>query len=525
MKNRHSLEVSSILKEEVENLAKDLDLDINSLLSKLIHDFKISKSQNNGCDIWYHNENLKSQLNNNQSITTLYLDTISDSLYDGLYIADSQGYTIDINNAFTRISGINRGEVVGKHLKDLVDKKFFTNSVTLMVLKQKRQVTTMSTILRNNKKVLLTGNPIFNENGEIALVITNVRDITELISLKKKLEDSEKITKQYHQELTFLRNQQINKIDMIGKSNGTKQIKELIYKVAQVDATVLITGETGVGKEVVAREIYKNSPRKNGPFIKVNCAAIPENLLESELFGYEKGAFTGAQNKEKLGMFELANSGTILLDEIGELTIKLQSKLLRVLQEKEVTRLGGTRPIKLDVRVLASTNQKLEEQVKKGIFREDLYYRLNVIPIKVPPLRERREDIPILAHYFLKLFNKKYFKEKKFHISALKILNQYNWPGNIRELENYIERLVIITSDKVITDSHLLNILDNNILTTPNSFNMENLTLEDAVNLVEKELIEKALYKHGSTRKAAKALGVSQPTIVRKSHKLNIKAL
>lgn len=291
--------------------------------------------------------------------------------------------------------------------------------------------------------------------------------------------------------------------------------------MANTDITVLITGETGCGKEVFSTELHHKSNRKNLPYVKVNCAALPENLIESELFGYEKGAFTGALNKEKLGMFEVANGGTILLDEIGEMPLNLQSKLLRVLQEKEIMRIGGTKSIKLDVRVIAATNQDLSELIKQGKFREDLFYRLNVVPLKIPPLRERKDDIAILAYRFLEKFNIKYSKAKSFGSTAIKALESYSWPGNVRELENSIERLVVIDDNSYITNNDIINILgkDKISLSQVNT----NLTLKEAVSVFEKELIENALKKLGSTYKAARALGVTQPTVFRKAKAYGIK--
>jgi transcriptional regulator with PAS, ATPase and Fis domain len=301
-----------------------------------------------------------------------------------------------------------------------------------------------------------------------------------------------------------------------------KEVLEIVNRVADADATVLITGETGVGKEIVAREIHKNSLRKDGPFIKVNCASIPESLFESELFGYEKGAFTGATNNGKLGMFELANKGTILLDEIGEIPLNIQSKLLRVLQEKKVTRLGGTSVQKVDVRILAATNLDLKKQVEKGLFREDLYYRLNVIPINIPPLRERREDLFILAAHFLAFYNSKYNKDKTLAHNATELLRYYPWPGNVRELKNLIERLVLICPQEIITDKCISKIIGEKEVEPIYDNSYEKMHLNDAVATVEKELIYKALKDHGTTRGAAKVLGVSQPTIVRKANKYGI---
>ena len=448
------------------------------------------------------------------------LDDIIDSVYDGLYITDGHGFTTRINSSYTRMTGIKPDEVLGRHMQELVEAGYFSQSVTLIVLEKKEPVTIMHTI-KGEKRCLITGNPIFNEKGEITQVVTNVRDMTTLTDLKEKLEQTEELSRRYHLELEHLRKQQMEKSGALGQSLEMEHVLDLAQRAAEVDATVLVLGETGVGKEVIAREIHKKSPRSNGPFIKVNCAAIPENLLESELFGYDRGAFTGASNKGKPGMFELANSGTILLDEIGELPLALQVKLLRVLQEKEVARIGGTQSQDLDVRIIAATNQNLERQIKKGLFREDLFYRLNVIPIVIPPLRHRPEDISLLVKHYLDMFNKRYKKDRKLSTEALEVLKHYSWPGNIRELKNLIERLVIMINEDTITPNHLRELQDDRT-SEMNFLHDAQPKLEEAVFSVEKQLIIRALKDYGSTRKAAKVLGVSQSTVVRKAKKHGI---
>ncbi len=451
------------------------------------------------------------------------LNSLIDSVYDGLYITDGKGYTTRINKSYTRITGVKAEEVIGKHMQELVDVGYYSQSVTLIVLEKKQPVTIMHTI-KGSKRCLITGNPIVDENGEIISVVTTVRDITELINLKEKLEKTERLTRKYHFELEHLRQQQMGSTEIIGQSKETKQLLDLAYRASQVDATVLLLGETGVGKDVIALTIHKNSPRKNGPFIKLNCAAIPESLLESELFGYEKGAFTGAQSKGKPGMFELADTGTILLDEIGDLPLNLQGKLLRVLQEMEVTRIGGTKPQKLDTRIIAATNKDLKLLAKKGEFREDLFYRLNVIPIEISPLRRRREDIPLLIIHYLNFFNSKYGSVKQFSSQALEVLYDYDWPGNVRELKNLIERLVVIVREDLIDRENIWALLYKQNLIGPDILSqVQDMSLEEAVADLERHMITKALDRHKSTRRAAAVLRVSQPTVVRKARKYGIK--
>ncbi|MFP7296256.1 sigma-54 interaction domain-containing protein [Neobacillus niacini] len=444
---------------------------------------------------------------------------LGDELSDGILVTDHNGVVLRINKAYSKITGISEEEMIGQHMQTFVEKKYINKPVSLLVLKEKKKISIMSTTPSTNSKVLVTGTPIFDKNGEIAQVYTIVRDFTELVLLKEKLEEKERENEKYYKALQLL-NENKGNTSFIGESTPIIKIKRLIEQVSNTDATVLITGETGVGKEVIANEIVKNSSRNKQPFVKVNCSAIPETLLESELFGYEKGAFTGAQQKTKLGLFEEANHGTILLDEIGEMPMKLQAKLLRIIQEKEVVRIGGSRPIKIDVRIIAATNQNILNQIKEGSFREDLYYRLNVIPFVMPPLRERSEDIYLLVYHFLNQFNSKYNKQKKIAPEELDLLTNYQWPGNIRELKNTIERLVIIGENEYITRDIIILTLGEEHF--PSNIGKKIMPLKEAVAILEKEIITNALKKYGSTHKAAKALGVTQPTVLRKAKSLGI---
>jgi Nif-specific regulatory protein len=298
-----------------------------------------------------------------------------------------------------------------------------------------------------------------------------------------------------------------------------REVYEMIHKVAKTNATVLLRGESGTGKELVANAIHYQSYRANKPFIKVNCAALPETLLESELFGYEKGAFTGA-NSPKAGRFDRAQGGTLFLDEIGDLSPSIQSKLLRVLQEKEFDRLGGKQPIRADVRIITATHQDLEKAVEEKRFREDLYYRLNVFPIYLPPLREKRTDILLLAEYFLEKFNKEHQKNiRRISTPAIDLLMQYHWPGNVRELQNCIERAVLICEGEAIKAHHLPPTLQ----TAESSDTQTRLSLGQAVEAVEREMIIEALKKtNGNRTRAAEALDITQRIINYKIQKYGI---
>ncbi len=487
----------------------------------------MSKNQDLIKDLREENLNLKKEIDEinrelqhikDEKMTALVL---GDAIDDGIIIVDANGVVTQINQCYTELTEITEEEIVGKPIQELLDKKYFSDAVSHEVLKKKQKVSAMSTIYRNNKKVLLVGIPFFDENNSIVKVITVLRNMTELIRLKEDLENAEQKKRRYEEKLNSLK--RVSENAFIGNDPSILRVKDLISHVAQTDATVLITGETGSGKEVVAREIFKQSKRKDAPYIKVNCSAIPENLLESELFGYVKGAFTGADKKDKKGLFEIADKGTILLDEISEMPLKLQTKILRVLQERELTRVGGTEIIKIDTRVIASTNKSLEEMVNQNLFRADLYYRLNVFPIRLPSLRDRLQDIPEIASAFLTKFNSIYDKNKSFSNDALRALMEYEWPGNVRELENIIERMVIISSNTILEREGVERIIYMGDKKPPlNPMNVGNIGIKKAVQEYERMIIETALKEYGTSYEAARVLKTTQPTIVRKAQALGI---
>ncbi|MCL6558798.1 MAG: sigma 54-interacting transcriptional regulator [Firmicutes bacterium] len=472
-------------------------------------------------------ERVSSELN---SVRQLYnqLDTIIESSFDGIMVTDSKGRGVRINKALARLTGLDESHFVGKPIDDLFRKGIFgCESVTIKALQEGRTVTGVQYVIPTGKEVLVTGNPIYDTEGRVAWVLTNVRDVTELNQLKEKLRESQMLTARYHAELSQLLVERLRHDIVIVESKGMLKVLNLAVRVAQTDSTVLITGESGVGKEVVARIVHNTSERvKHGNLIQINCGAIPESLLEAELFGYEPGAFTGARKQGKMGLFELANKGSIMLDEIAELPLNLQVKLLRVLQEQEVYRLGGTRPIKLDVRVIAATNKDLWECVQQGTFREDLFYRINVVPITVPPLRQRREDVVPLALHFLKEFKGKYGVEKRLEPKALSVLEDYPWLGNVRELENVIERLGVLCEGGLISARQVVEQLYRNEKKPlpPVAVNSL-LPLKDAQEILEKELLNMALNRCKTTRKAAEVLGIAHSSVVRKAARYNMKAV
>ncbi len=440
---------------------------------------------------------------------------ILDSIKDAIFIDDANGYTLWCNKACEEMYKVKLESIKGIHINTLEQKGIFSLSVARIVLEHQSE----TTIIHENKegrKLLSTGTPIFGPGGNITKVITTARDITELSNLQSKLEDAESTLKDMKTAEKFA------DIGLIARSNTMFQVVQLARKLANVDSTVLLTGESGVGKSLIAKILHENGSRKEHPFVTVNCGAIPENLMESELFGYEKGSFTGARSEGKKGFFATAQKGTIFLDEISELPLPLQVKLLQVIQERYIIPVGGTEKIPVDVRIISATNKNLRQLVDQGKFRDDLYYRLNVVPINVPPLRERPEDILPLIKTNLDKYNKKYNQNKTIDPDAMAVLLKFDWPGNVRELMNIIERLVITGTKDVVTVENLPSFLLTHP-THPQQTYGHDLTLNSAMEKAEREILEDAAGKFHSTRAMAKALDVSQPTIVRKLNKYGIK--
>ena len=443
-----------------------------------------------------------------------------DNSYDGIWITDGEGRVLYVNAANLALLGLTKEDILGKTTEELLANNILTNSVVLDAIRFKHAVSRTCYNSKTNLTVLATASPIFDKDGNIKYIINNVRDVTTLIKLQDSLLSKEETIRLQKAEIQNMKSR-LGHGGIIANSKKFVEIIALAERVSNFDkSTALILGESGTGKEVIAKYIVKNSQRHDKPFLKINCGSIPENLIESELFGYEKGSFTGADAAGKMGLFEAANSGTVFLDEIGDLPIQLQGKLLRVLQEKSVTRIGSHTPIPLDVKIIAATNRNLFDDVKANSFREDLYYRLNVVTLKLPPLRERTDDIIPLAYHFLQSVNQKYGVNKSFGNGTLQQFLTYEWPGNVRELENLVESLVITSVNEVIT----VEDLPDNMRPTNYSaeyLSKEILPLNKAICLLEADLINRALNEYGSLRKAARALEVDPSTLTRKLKKIH----
>lgn len=455
------------------------------------------------------------------------LEGILHASNDNIVVTDGEGVVLRTSPNCTTIYGKEQSDLIGKNVFELQEENIFNPSVTVEVLKENKEVQVMQTTI-NGRVVMATGIPIYDKEKNIIRVISFSHDLTEIQELKEDYEHLQTKMKRFETEIEELREKETKVDGIVVKSEAIKRILELVNRMSKSDANVVLLGESGVGKSMFARAIHNGSERKKESFIEVNCGAIPENLFESEVFGYEPGAFTGASQKGKVGLIELADQGTLFLDEIGEIPLSQQVKLLKVLEEKKVVRVGGQKSIDVDFRLVAATNQDLKELVRQGKFREDLFYRLNVVPITIPPLRERKEDIYQLAHYYLAIHNQKYDTNKTFHSTTMEAFQQYDWPGNVRELENLIERL-IVTSDKNIITPSILPFSNEEGMNAIHSeewaletFEEQGMTLQEALQEVEKKWLKRAHRQYKTTYEMAKYLGVSQPTVVRRLKKYNI---
>jgi PAS domain S-box-containing protein len=452
------------------------------------------------------------------------LQKIFDSVKVGIWITDGEGNVIFINEESAKTGGLKKEDLIGKNMNSLLEMGYILfDSSVLRALESKKEESIVQE-LGEGGHLYATSIPIL-ENDNTSLVVCTERDITETINLRELLKEQEALAEKYQTQLAHIRKQELKESGkLVTESYVMHNVIGQAIRAAKLDVTVMLTGESGTGKELIASMIYENSSRKNMPYLKVNCAAIPENLMESEFFGYVKGAFTGANEEGKPGFFELANHGTLFLDEIGDLPIQMQPKLLRVLQEKEIRRIGGKTTIPVDVRIITATNLNLRNAVDNKLFREDLYYRLNVVLLELPPLRERKEDLRKLANYFVEQFNREYNMQKKISPAAMKPLEEYEWPGNVRELQNIIERVMVNCASTEITNFQIVSQLNRHSFAHSKRGGSKNhrMSLDNMMSVFEKELLQETFAIEGSVTNLAKALGIDKSTASRKLRKHGI---
>ncbi|MGA8181966.1 MAG: sigma 54-interacting transcriptional regulator [Desulfobacterales bacterium] len=449
------------------------------------------------------------------------LKTIFKASHDGIWVCDGQGKVIDINEASEKLNGIHATDIIGKNVIDLVEGGLFDRSVTLEVLETKRQVSVIQKIKRTEKLLLATGTPAFDDDGHIFLVVVNERDMTQLNAIQKQLENSRMVTEKYKDKLAELSLLELKDQEIVAEDKKMRQVLHLALKLAHLSASdILILGESGTGKGLLAKFIHKNSHRNKKPFIQINCATLPEYLLEAELFGYEKGAFTGARQEGKAGLFELAHEGTLFLDEIGDLPHSLQAKLLKYLDDHEVMRLGGLKAKKIDCTIIAATNRDIEGLVQEKRFRRDLFFRLNTFTIRIPPLRERIDDIFELVSFYMKEYGKTYGLNRRISPDALKLLQAYPFPGNVRELKNMIKKAVLMSETHFI-DEVIYQGLPSGMcaFTTSVDDSSQEKGLTGQMLNLEKDILQHAMRCCRTTREMARFLKISQPSIVRKLKK------
>lgn len=441
--------------------------------------------------------------------------SVLEAMFDDLAIVDADGTMIYVTEGFEKQYNVSREQVLGKSVETIEGLKIFNPSVAKKVFETRKQVI-MSHKNKKGNYVIVNGIPVFDETGDIKYVVSYSPTIKEIATLQQERSHLLEKLEEYQRALKSLQSE----FDIMKKADstpqGTNSVMERINKVKGYDVSVLFTGESGVGKTTYARYLHESGMRKKGPFVEISCGAIPENLLESELFGYKKGAFTGAGRENKMGLIETANHGTLFLDEIAELPLKLQAKLLKALQERTIMRVGDTKEIEVDFRLITATNKDLKQMVVEGSFREDLYYRINVINIDIPPLRKRKEDMVTLIGYLNDKFNLKYGIKKKLSADCIRALCAYSWPGNIREMENTIEKLVIMSEGDLITKGDLPMELFAREDTESTASALGEKSLREMICEYEKSIFTSAVKEYGTSVEVAKALGISQPTAARK---------
>lgn len=540
--NDYSNRIFNINNYNFDNLhIKNIDKDINKKIFKYklndtYNSYSMTKIKNDkrlfiNCNTIIYNKNLIGTLvaisadDADKNIVDIdchcvvqkSLESIIQSTYDGIYVTDGKGITIKVNKAWENITGLTADQVLGRDTLELEKEGYVETFITPKILK-KRVSISVQTVTCTNKEVLVSGNPVFDDYGNISMVVCTVRELLDINKMLKKIKNVQVQNLIYREEINRLKHGIYNAEDLVSESKPMNDILESVAYIANYSTPILITGNTGVGKEVIARIIHNNNNiYGKGNLLKINCGAIPETLLEAELFGYEPGAFTGANPKGKQGLLEQADGGTLILDEIGELSLQMQTKLLNVLQDYEISRLGSIARKKIDLRFIFITNRNLKEMTEEGTFRLDLYYRIKIITLHIPSLNERMEDVPALLNYYINHFNDKYSKQIQLSSSAVDRLVAYNWPGNIRELKNLLEHLVIMSEpDKRIKPNDLPMEYNKSKITFCNS---DQNSLKQAVQDFEKQYIKQSIDKYGTIKEAARHLNTNPTTLYRKLQK------
>ncbi|HEX3033315.1 MAG TPA: sigma 54-interacting transcriptional regulator [Bacillota bacterium] len=460
-------------------------------------------------------------LDNESSAEHAKLKQIIMNSYDSIFVIDNQAKVLFASHSTCRFMGLEPEDLIGRQVNDLVKEGVYNRSIALEAL-QKRKVVTGLVKTRIGLNLFSTATPLFNDAGEITMVITNTRDKTLVDKYLEALDQANSKAKRFKNAVEYLSEHYVEQKPIVAVSPQMRKVMANTEIVARCDSPVLLFGETGTGKEVLARYIHHHSSRAKEPFIPVNCAAIPHELLESEFFGYVAGAFTGASSQGKAGLLEIADKGTLFLDELGELPLAMQSKLLRVLETGEFQKLGSTGIRRTDLRIISATNRNLKAMMSQNQFRSDLYYRLNVIPIELPPLKERPQDICTLSNNFLEELNRKYGLKKVFSEQAKQAFLTYSWPGNVRELRNVIERLVVTTPGDVLhfeEEGSSQNVVHLSMVETKKSPSSGYRgTLKDVLKAVEEEYISRVLAEcGGKVGEAAEKLGIHRTMLYRKS--------
>ncbi|MBQ9405627.1 MAG: sigma 54-interacting transcriptional regulator [Desulfovibrio sp.] len=450
-----------------------------------------------------------------------YIEQLCDTFRDAICVTDREGIVVLVNKKHAELTGLARENMLGRNVRDMVQDGILDVVLNPRIVESGQNVSSVQNV-HNGRTVLLDGNPVKDADGRVVYVVTVIRDITALTELREEITHQRELLETFQN----MRAEGVtgNQYPRVVRSQSMQRLYSEAAGIAETDATVLLLGETGVGKDVVARHIHATSQRADAPFVKVDCGSIPENLIETELFGYVPGSFSGASKNGKAGLVEAASGGTLFLDEIGELPMMMQSRLLRVLQDWEVLRVGATTPKKVDVRVIAATNKDLEHEVARNAFRSDLYYRLKVAVLHIPPLRSRKVDILPLAQSFLSYYGRKYRKNMHFSPEAEAALEDYSWPGNVRELENLVQGLVVTCRQGVIEARDMVGIRprarreqDGVSLELPS---VEGRSLKAILKDVENAILKAGLKRYGSISELSRQCQMDRSTIFRKVREL-----